>query len=207
MGIKERREHEKQARKEQILSAARTLLLSHGIDNISISKIARKAELGVGTIYFYFTGKEEIFVELQEEGISLLFSIIDKIVQQNTPYTEKLKNIAVGYYKFSDDQKEYFDIINYFLSSSKVFFDKDLKIRIDMTGNKILELIQTVVKQGISDNVFSREDPKKFSFMFWGMIHGLIQFKKLESTLLENQNHYDLFLYSVEKLIQGIIHE
>lgn len=204
MGIKERRSQEKQIRKDQILGGARSLLFSHGIDHISISKIAKKAELGVGTIYSYYASKEEIFVALQEEGISLLFSVIQKIIQQDISHQEKLVSIGLAYYDFALDQKNYFDIINYFLSSSKVYFDEKLKMRIDMSGSRILTLIQDVVQQGINDNTFIEDDPKKFSFMFWGMIHGMIQFKKFENTLLENQNHRDLYLYSVEKVIKTI---
>ena len=40
----------------------------------SCTKIARQAELAVGTIYFYFRSKEEIFAALQEEGLELLLT-------------------------------------------------------------------------------------------------------------------------------------
>ena len=55
MGLKERREREKQARREQILSAARGLLHKKGINAASMNQIAKKAELGVATLYSYFT--------------------------------------------------------------------------------------------------------------------------------------------------------
>lgn len=61
MGRKERREREKEARKRQILAADRKLLFKKGIQAIRINQIARTAELGVGTIYFYYQSKEEIF--------------------------------------------------------------------------------------------------------------------------------------------------
>ena len=61
MGVKERKAMEKKMRRNQILDAARHLLFSTGIDSISISKISQQAELGVGTIYFYYKNKEEIF--------------------------------------------------------------------------------------------------------------------------------------------------
>ena len=41
--------------------------------------------------------------------------------------------------------------------------------------------------------------------MFWGTLHGLLQFKKLEHTALENIPHIDIYQYSVEKLIQTIV--
>ncbi len=204
MGVKERKALERQNRKNQILDAARSLLFSSGIDNVSINKISKQAELGVGTIYFYFKNKEQIFTALQEEGLALLFSIILKISKTNVSHEEKLRKIALSYYAFSKEHKNYFDLINYFLSSPIVFFEPDLKNQIDMSGNKILLIIQNIVDDGIKQKIFQEDDPRKFSIMFWGTLHGLIHFKKLEKTVLENQSHEEIYEYSVEKLIYSI---
>lgn len=204
MGVKERKALEKQIRRNQILDAARELLFSLGINNISISKISKRAELSVGTIYFYYKNKAEIFIALQEEGLAMLYSTILQISKQNYEHKTKLTEIALAYYKFSQDQKDYFDIINYFLSSPIVFFEPDLKNQIDMSGHKILIVIRGVILDGISQGVFREDDPYKFAIMFFGTIHGLLQFKKLEKTVLENQNHELVYQYSVKKLIRSI---
>lgn len=205
MGVKERRALEKQARRSQILDAARKLLFAHGIENISINKISKEAELGVGTIYFYFKNKEDIFICLQEEGIALLFSIINKIAGKSIEPDKKLRQIAYAYYDFTENQKQYFNIINYFLASPKVFFKENLKQQIDMSGSKILAVLQKIVVAGNQADFFMEEDPGKFSIIFWGTIHGLLQFKKLEHTTLQNETHMEIYKYGVEKLIQGII--
>ncbi|MCD4677229.1 MAG: TetR/AcrR family transcriptional regulator [Desulfobacula sp.] len=204
MGVKERKALEKQIRRNQILDAARTLLFSTGIDSISISKIAEQAELGVGTIYFYYKNKEQIFVALQQEGVAILYSTILQIFKTKIGHQEKLKQIAFSYYRFSEEQKNYFDIINYFLSSPIVFFEPNLKNRIDMSGRKILLIIRDIVADGVQQGVFNEKDPGKFSIMFWGTLHGLIHFKKLEGTVLENESHKELYDYSVQKLIHTI---
>lgn len=204
MGVKERKALEKQLRRDQILDAARTLLFSSGLESISISRISKQSELGVGTIYFYYKNKEEIFVALQKEGVALLYSIIFQISKKDIDHGEKLIRIAKAYYTFSREQKHYFDIINYFLSSPIVFFEPDLKSQIDMSGRKILVIIKDIVDEGIQKGVFNEKDPKKFSIMFWGTLHGLIHFKKLEKTILEKESHEKLFDYSVQKLIHSI---
>ena len=204
MGVKERKALERQNRKNQIIDAARSLLFASGIENVSINKISKKAELGVGTIYFYFKNKEQIFTALQEEGLALLFSTILKISKTGISHKEKLRQIALSYYNFSKKHKNYFDLINYFLSSPVVFFEPDLKNQIDMSGSKILLIIQDIVADGTRQKVLKENDPRKFSIMFWGTLHGLIHFKKLEKTVLENQSHEEIYNYSVEKLIYSI---
>lgn len=203
MGIKERRAAEIQFRLDQILDAARDLLLCDGIENISISKIARKAELGVGTIYFYFKNKEEIFISLQEEGLSLFYAMIQKIDAKKIKSDEKLKLIAEAFYQFSQEHKDYYDIINYFLSSSRAFFEPELKNKIDMSGHKIFYLIESVICSGIADKTFKKADAKNNSILFFGALHGLLQLKKLEQTTLASQNHADIYAYSIETLINA----
>ncbi|MCP4673116.1 MAG: TetR/AcrR family transcriptional regulator [Desulfobacula sp.] len=204
MGVKERKALERQNRKNQILDAARNLLFSSGIDSVSINKISKEAELGVGTIYFYFKNKEQIFAALQKEGLALLFSTILKISKTGVSQEEKLRQIALSYYNFSKEHKNYFDLINYFLISPATFFEPDLKNQIDMSGNKILLIIQNIVDKGTEQKVFKEQDCQKFSIMFWGTLHGLTHFKKLEKTILGNQNIDKIYEYSVEKLIHSI---
>ena len=54
MSAKERRQREKEQRREQIVDAARAILLKHGLAAVTMNKIARAAELSVGTLYLYF---------------------------------------------------------------------------------------------------------------------------------------------------------
>jgi hypothetical protein len=75
---------------------------------------------------------------------------------------------------------------------------------IDMSGNKILMVIENIILEGVEEGIFLEEDPRKFSILFWGTIHGLIHFKKLEHTTLQNENHQLVYQYSVDKLIQSI---
>lgn len=204
MGIQERKALEKNLRRNQILDAARTLLFSSGIDGISISRISNKAELGVGTIYFYFKNKEEIFIALQEEGLELLYCSIREISKKEPAPEKQMAKVAAAYYRFSNENKNYFELINYFLSAPTVFFEPRLKKKIDMSGHKILKTIQGILINGIQQGVFNESDPEKFSILFWGALHGLLQFKKLEKTVLENKTHMDLYDYCVKKLINSI---
>lgn len=204
MGLKERRKREKEARKEQILAATRSLLFQKGIQATSINQIARTAELGVGTIYFYYQSKEEIFYSLQEEGLAILFATIDAIGRLDMPPEQKLRRTGSAYLQFSREHKNYFDIINYFLATPSVILGDELKQRIDRKGSEILALIAGFIRDGIDERLFRPVDPNKYAVMFWGALHGLTQFKKLEDTVLEGEEHGRLFGYAVDQLVEGL---
>lgn len=204
MGVKERRALEKELRRKQILDAARKLLFETGMKAISINKIASEAELGVGTIYFYYKNKEEIFAALQEEGLKLLHKEIEKIYKIKKKADKKLKEMGFTYLQFTNKKKDYFDIISYFLSSSEVIFPPKLKTQIDLSGNKIISLIASTVDDGIKDGLFKSIDSRRFSIVFWGTIHGLVQFQKLKNTILHGDNHEEIYQYAIDSLVGGL---
>jgi hypothetical protein len=65
-------------------------------------------------------------------------------------------------------------------------------------------LIEQFVHAGIKDGRFRSVDSKKWAVMFWGALHGLTQFKKLEDTVLEGEEHHRIFDYALEQLIEGL---
>ncbi|MDZ7697683.1 MAG: TetR/AcrR family transcriptional regulator [Deltaproteobacteria bacterium] len=171
MGLQERRAREKAQRKAQILDAARSLLLTEGLHGISINKIAQTAELGVGTLYFYFNSKEEIFAALQEEGLERLYADVKRAIEKEERPADRLTAIARIYVAFSRDQKTYFDIINYFLSSPQSFLSPHLKEQVDTYGTRIIDLITETVKAGMDIKAFRVVNARQFAIMLWGTLH------------------------------------
>mgnify|MGYP001581031992 CR=1 FL=1 len=52
------------AKREQILTGARSIFLEHGFASTSVAQIAKAAGVSKGTIYNYFASKEVLFVAL-----------------------------------------------------------------------------------------------------------------------------------------------
>jgi len=204
MGLSERREREKMARKAQILDAARALLFRKGLHATTINQIAKLSELSVGTLYLYYKNKEEIFAELQKEGFDLLFEqIIEASKKGGTP-EEKVAGIAITYIEFSQNYKDYFDILNYFLSTPELLFPPVIKSRVDMTAGRILKVLMDVISSGIDSGHFKNVDPVKHAVVLWGSLHGLIHFKKMEETMLQNENYRDYVEYMLHNYISNL---
>lgn len=204
MGIQERRIREKAERRATILDAARTLLFKEGISGTSVHQIAKMTELSVGTIYLYFRSKEEIFATLQEEGLDILKRMAEDAGKEGATSTEKLIKMAESYFEFSSEQKKYFDIFNYFISAPKVIFPPPLKSKIDAHGKKILGLVEKVIESGIASGEFNEVVPKVFALSFWGTMHGLIQFRKFEATLMKKGDFSRIYTHTAAYFINGI---
>jgi AcrR family transcriptional regulator len=66
-----RKEREKLSHQQDILKSARELFIKKGYYETTLDEIARHAEFGKGTIYNYFSSKEELF-----------FGIIDQLLDE-----------------------------------------------------------------------------------------------------------------------------
>jgi AcrR family transcriptional regulator len=61
---------EDSAKRRQIVEGARSVFLAQGFDAASMSDIARAAGVSKGTLYVYFTDKEQLFAAIVEEECS-----------------------------------------------------------------------------------------------------------------------------------------
>ena len=62
MSVNKRREREREARRNRILDAAQEEFLGRGFDAATMGDVADRAELGKGTLYNYFSTKEELLL-------------------------------------------------------------------------------------------------------------------------------------------------
>ncbi|MEX0750986.1 MAG: helix-turn-helix domain-containing protein [Dehalococcoidia bacterium] len=62
----QRAELAKAARREEILGAARRVFAERGFRGTTIADIAEEAKIALGTIYLYFSSKEDVFAALNQ---------------------------------------------------------------------------------------------------------------------------------------------
>ena len=66
--ISDRQAKEREVRKDQILESALRVFKINGLEGTTMDEIAKEADFGKATLYYYFSSKEEIFVELLDRG-------------------------------------------------------------------------------------------------------------------------------------------
>jgi TetR/AcrR family transcriptional regulator, transcriptional repressor of aconitase len=62
----------REARREQILDAARACLQEHGLEAVSMEMIIARSGLSTGAVYGYFKGKDEIISAVVTEGTAAM---------------------------------------------------------------------------------------------------------------------------------------
>lgn len=155
MGITERREREKAERRRTILNCARELVLSQGVEKISMEDIANKAELSKATIYLYFSSKETLLNEICEDAARGFLEHCRPFLDQNLTGLEAIKCFWRGYVELfgsSDEMVIIYKVRNYLASSLSIFLlNEETK---SQHVDTILEAIKITIEQCKAEGVF-----------------------------------------------------
>lgn len=112
MGIKERREREKQITRQSILTAARQIAQQEGWPALTIRKVADAIEYSPPMIYEYFANKEEILLELMREGFRQLTAAMQQASDSVEDSEERLFRIGDAYWSFAHNNPDLYQIMN-----------------------------------------------------------------------------------------------
>jgi AcrR family transcriptional regulator len=78
--ISDRQTKEREFRKEQIIKAALSVFKNNGIEKATMDEIAKEADFGKATLYYYFSSKEEIFIEILNRGWKMIWESIEPVI-------------------------------------------------------------------------------------------------------------------------------
>src|SRR5271154_2755041 len=75
----------REARREQILEAARACLQEHGLEAVSMEMIVARSGLSTGAVYGYFKGKDQIINAVITEGTAEMSESLAPILTNPEP--------------------------------------------------------------------------------------------------------------------------
>jgi AcrR family transcriptional regulator len=202
MGIKERKEREKERRRQQIMVAARRIFSDKGFSRATMEDIANEAELSAGTIYLYFKNKDELCASLTLRILQYLQMRVEHVYnEKQQDIKEKLASLKVALY----DVYEFDPLIlrNMFhLHSSETFknLSSELLDEINRLSRKAIQTIGMVFKDSLKDGVFADRDATEIAYVVWAVFSGLALWEESRKTFA-----YDLDLQETMTLAFDII--
>jgi AcrR family transcriptional regulator len=94
-----RRQREKEYRYKTILKAAETLFAKKGYTETSIEEIAQSAEVSPGTVYFYFSNKEDLLVNLLKDIGFELRQLLGSVYGKAQSANEGVEKVGMAFFK------------------------------------------------------------------------------------------------------------
>lgn len=173
MGIKERKEREREEHCQLILNAADEIIAKEGIENLSVRKIATKIEYSPAIIYHYFRDKEEIINILMEKGYKKIIDGLSSTeLSDDDPY-ERLEILLKKYIDMALNMpQEYMNILlnnspNVLLHTSTLFKGAAEK-------KQALGILCQCLKDIFKDNKIDDSNAELTAQIIWTSTFGLI---------------------------------
>lgn len=100
-----------QQKKHAILNAARTIFYQKGFLKTTVHDIAKKAGIAKGTVYLYFSRKEDICFALSKEAFDILDKLFEKQISKSNTGLEKIIALGKAYFYLYTHDKHRFKIL------------------------------------------------------------------------------------------------
>jgi AcrR family transcriptional regulator len=208
MGVEERKEREKQARREAIMASAQELFFAKGFNATTMDEIAQRAELSKGALYLYFASKEELYVSVMSEGLAILFDRTEEAFKLDLPPDQMIRKFGEVRYRYYLDYREYYRIF-FFLEHKDVAQQLPRELIQDSLekGIRNFQRFIEVIQQRIDQGIFAPVDPRKAAVAFLGATNGVLFLfeeelsKEIIGTDVEQLIYYtiDLFIEALKK--------
>jgi len=101
------RESKKRQTRKAILAAAIKLFSEKGFEETSIEELARAAGVGKGTIYGYFSTKQEIFLAFCEDEIEYVFTRLEEEGDPAAPLLDQIVFLSMCQFDFVTQNREF----------------------------------------------------------------------------------------------------
>jgi len=176
MGIKERKERERERRKQQIIVAAKRVFSDRGFNRATMEDIAREAELSPGTLYLYFKNKEELYASLSVGILQYINIRMEHVVTTAaTDPQEKLARLIEAMFDvYEFDPLTIINMLHLQSSDSLKNLSPELITQLQDLSRKSMEAIALVFEEGIKAGLFIKKHPMEMADIFWSLFSGIV---------------------------------
>ena len=125
--------------REEIIKSAFEILRTEDFSEFNIRHIAKKCNIGTGTVYNYFASKEEIILAIADYNFEALLNEIDEKVLSDYSQKEKMRIIFDIIHKRFIDMAD--DVMKKIPDMLQPFLEKDTKTCIDEANKRDLKCV------------------------------------------------------------------
>jgi AcrR family transcriptional regulator len=160
--IAERKLRDKQARRAQIISAARRIAEQEGWANVTIRRLSDEISYSQPVLYAHFESREGILAAVAIEGFQEIGLALAK-ARKRVKRGKTVESVATAYLEFAASSPALYEVM-FSLSLSVPFADAATPPELHFAFAQLLELFQG---QASKSEVLSE--------LFWASLHGIAE--------------------------------
>jgi AcrR family transcriptional regulator len=157
-------------KRERIISAAATLFGDKGYHNTTTAEIAESAGVAAGTIYIYFSSKEELLVAVFEEFLGVHMDRLREGIARETGPEAKLRRLLRLGLELMEQNP---DSARIFLSQLRQSTSM-IKMVVKRSSRAYKDIIESVLEEGIREGFCRQMNVRSTASMLFGAFQSLV---------------------------------
>tara|TARA_B100000029_G_scaffold401636_1_gene400818 strand:- start:85 stop:663 length:579 start_codon:yes stop_codon:yes gene_type:complete len=168
--LSDRKKRERVVRKEAIIAGALKVFNQSGIDKTTMDEIAKESGFGKATLYYYFSSKEEVFIEIMNYGWRDLWQGIESQIISNLKPRKKFIGIVKEIAKIVTADK----VLYGFLFTAPNYIQEPKSQTWKKYQNRLYSVLQSIIEDGIQKKEFLNINPSLLMKAIGGLFHQLL---------------------------------
>lgn len=196
-----------QFNRDNILSAAKELFETKGVEQTTMDDIAKYADYSKSTIYVYFKSKEDIYNSIVEDYTDVLIGELELCIHDSADFEDSYYRMCDCLVNFEEKYPKYYASL---MGEEKTTNSrKKAMIRDDKVGRELTELIKGFLEKGVaSRKIRSDIDLQPTVLYVWSAISGIIQVAERKKDELDeslNMNKQQYLRYSFRTFYESLV--
>ncbi|MBW4081399.1 TetR/AcrR family transcriptional regulator [Paenibacillus sp. S150] len=186
-------------RRQQVLQAATKSFSLFGYKATTMDQVAKIANVGKGTIYTFFTNKEQLFDEILHDVMTDMKVIAEREIMRNRSFFDNLHHVLDALLEFRGEHELFIKLSQ----ESRDFGTPQANEGLDKLENVVLEYLQREVEHAMEQGEIKPCDPKIVSMVMFRLYIVLTaELNKVHVPLTKEQIKCYFHLFLAEGLAQ-----
>ncbi|HSW53993.1 MAG TPA: uroporphyrinogen-III synthase [Ignavibacteriaceae bacterium] len=194
--LKEKREIKRERKREKILEAAAELFSTKHYHEVMMDDVAKLISVAKGTVYNYFTSKEELYFTIMHTRMENLLSLLKQKIESEKNSIDSLRAFVVHLYMFMMKHQKFFLIYQRETLNGNNSFCEDM-IALE---KQMKQMIMQIISRGEKEGVFRKVDEEFAISLIFGSIYGAVQ-RGINSNLSN-----ELIVKEKEEIFDFVLH-
>ena len=165
-------------KKNNIIKIAANLFSEKSFHDVTMDEIAEKVGVAKGTIYLYFSSKDNLYLEILEHTFGSIEALLEKEVNKASSAPEKLKKVLAIIIKF---YRENIDVLK-ILSRDETHLIQEHHDLTEKWRLRRIELYEKIIEKGIKEGSFKTRNTELSALILYGAVGAVMVFYDLEKS-------------------------
>jgi uroporphyrinogen III methyltransferase/synthase len=196
MTVKEKIVTKKQVKRDRILEAAADLFSQKSYHEVMMEDVAKMVGVAKGTVYNYFSSKEELYFSIMSLRMENLFNSLNEKIKSEHNSIDSLRSFTLHVYMFMMKYQNFFLMYRKESLNSESNYCNELRV----LKEQLKSLLSGTVRSGINGGLFREVDEEFTANSILGSIYGTVQ-RDIDRKVNEEQKKIER-----ERLFEFVLH-